>query len=69
VQTCDVPRPALTDKQRRETRLRNFTAAAELCAENGFRDISARTIADKAGVSVGTLYTNFDNLKDLMQSL
>lgn len=31
--------------------------------------ISARAIAKRAGVSVGTLYTYYENLPDLMQSL
>ncbi|NJN51244.1 MAG: TetR/AcrR family transcriptional regulator [Gammaproteobacteria bacterium] len=44
-------------------------AAAELYAQSGLTDISARTIADKAGVSVGTLYAYFENLTELMQSL
>ena len=64
-----MPRPALTDEQRSETRRKIRKAAAELYAENGLKDISARTIAEKAGVSVGTLYAYFDNLTDLMQSL
>ena len=64
-----MPRPALTEAQRRETRRKIRRAAAELYAENGLADISARAIAETAGVSVGTLYSYFDNLTDLMQSL
>lgn len=64
-----MPRPALTDEQRRETRRSIRKAAARLYARNGFADISARKIAESAGVSVGTLYSYFDSLTDLMQSL
>lgn len=64
-----MPRPAITDEQRRNTRRTIRKAAAELYAEKGLGEISARAIADKAGVSVGTLYAYFDNLTELMQSL
>lgn len=64
-----MPRPALTEAQRRETRRSIRQAAAKLYAENGFADISARKVAESAGVSVGTLYSYFDNLTELMQSL
>lgn len=64
-----MPRPALTDEQRRKTRQKIRQAAAALYADEGLRDISARSIAEKAGVSVGTLYSYFANLTELMQSL
>ncbi len=64
-----MPRPALTDEQRSATRRKIRKVAAELYAQNGFADISARKIAEAAGVSVGTLYAYFDNLTQLMQSL
>tara|TARA_R110002072_G_scaffold7773_6_gene41582 strand:- start:13476 stop:14081 length:606 start_codon:yes stop_codon:yes gene_type:complete len=64
-----MPRPALTDEQRKATRRLIRRAAAELYAENGSVDISARKIAERAGVSVGSLYTYFENLTELMQSL
>ena len=64
-----MPRPALTDEQKKLTRKAIRQAAAELYAENGFTDISARSIATKAGISVGSLYTYFANLTELMQSL
>ena len=64
-----MPRPALTEEQRRETRRRIQKAAAKLYAKNGFKDISARKVAEEAGVSVGSLYSYFDNLTELMQSL
>ncbi len=64
-----MPRPALTEEQRRETRRRIREAAARLYAEDGMRNISARQIAQTAGVSVGTIYSYFNNLTELMQSL
>ncbi len=64
-----MARPALTDEQRRETRRAIRRAAARLYAEKGIGQVSARAIADAAGVSVGTLYSYFDNLTALMQSL
>ncbi len=64
-----MPRPALTDEQRRQTRRVIRRAAAELYARDGPSSISARRIAETAGVSVGTLYSYFDNLTELMQSL
>ena len=39
-----MPRPALTEEQRRETRRKIRRAAAELYAENGLADISARAV-------------------------
>ncbi len=64
-----MPRPALTDEQRQETRRAIRKAAATLYAKTGLSEISARKVAETAGVSVGTLYTHFDNLTELMQSL
>ena len=64
-----MPRPALTEEQRQETRRRIREAATGLFVERGIGEISARSIAERAGVSVGTLYTHFGNLTELMQSL
>ena len=60
-----MPRPALTEEQRRETRRQIRQAASDMYAENGLSDISARAIAKRAGVSVGTIYSHFANLTDL----
>lgn len=64
-----MPRPALTEAQKREIRQQIRKAAATLYAENGIANISARAVAEEAGVSVGTLYAYFENLSELMQSL
>lgn len=64
-----MPRPALTSEQRRATRHLIQRAAADLYAKDGGKGVSVRSIADSAGVSVGTIYANFANLTELMQSL
>ena len=64
-----MARPTLTKEQRAEIRSRIRKAATELYPESGLSDISARGIAKRAGVSVGTIYSYFDNLPELMQSL
>ena len=64
-----MPRPALTEEQRRESRRRIREAASALYATSGLGDISARAIAKEAGVSVGTIYSHFGSLAELMQSL
>ncbi len=64
-----MARPALTEEQRRESRRRIREAASALYATSGLGDISARAIAKEAGVSVGTIYSHFGSLAELMQSL
>lgn len=64
-----MARPALTDEQRAETRRRLRAAAAKLYTDKGLENVSARAVAEEAGVSVGTLYSYFGNLSELMQSL
>ena len=64
-----MARPAQTEEQRRATRRKIRDAAAALYAEQGIGNITARAVAERAGVSVGTLYSYFDNLTELMQSL
>ena len=63
-----MPRPSLTDEQRREIRHSIRSAASKLFAENGMKDISARSVAQAANVSVGTIYAHFGSLTGLMQS-
>lgn len=64
-----MPRPVLTSEQRRATRHLIRKAAADLYAKDGSKRVSVRSIAERAGVSVGTIYANFANLTELMQSL
>ena len=63
-----MPRPAITDEQRRATRRSIRDSAATLYAENG-KNVSVRAVAEHAGVSVGTVYSYFGSLSELMQSL
>ncbi|MEO1101174.1 MAG: TetR/AcrR family transcriptional regulator [Pseudomonadota bacterium] len=64
-----MARPKATPEQREEVRRGIQQAAAELYRSEGIAAISARSVARKAGVSVGTIYTHFSDLTALMQSL
>lgn len=64
-----MPRPALTDEQRKVIRRTIREAAARLYADNDLTKVSVRAIAEQAGVSVGTVYAHFGSLSELLQSL
>ncbi len=64
-----MPRPALTDEQRRSIRRNIREAAATLYGEKGVNNVSVRAVAQAAGVSVGTVYSYFGSLSELLQSL
>lgn len=64
-----MARTAATPEQRAQVRDQIRQAAAEVYEEKGMEGTSARAIAVKAGVSVGTLYSYYANLPDLMRSL
>lgn len=64
-----MARPKATQEQRDEIRRGIFDAAAEIYRVQGIDAISARAVALKAGVSVGTIYTYFGDLPTLMQAL
>lgn len=64
-----MPRPALTDEQRSAIRRKIREAAARLYAQEGVSNISVRAVAKQAGVSVGTVYSYFGSLSELLQSL
>lgn len=64
-----MARKPATDEQREAARKRLQAAASALYADVGASGVSARAIADRAGVSVGTIYTYFGSLQGLMQSL
>ena len=64
-----MPRPSLTPEQKREIRRNIRQAAAKIYAEQGVKSITARAVANEAGVSVGTIYSYFDGLSGLLQSL
>ncbi|AWZ00313.1 fatty acid metabolism regulator protein [Rhodobiaceae bacterium] len=64
-----MARTAATPEQRAQIRDKIRSAAAAVYAEKGVAGTSARAIAVKAGVSVGTLYSYYANLPELMRSL
>ena len=64
-----MARPKATPEQKEQTRRSIQAAAAELYRAQGLSAISARAVATKAGVSVGTIYSYFGDLTGLMQSL
>lgn len=64
-----MPRPPITDAQRKTQRRNIRRAASEIYRDAGVHGVSVRAIAERAGVSTGTLYTYFDNLQDLLRSL
>lgn len=64
-----MARPKATPEQRAEVRRSIKRAAAELYREEGLGAVSARAVAKKAGVSVGTIYSYFGDLAGLGQSL
>ena len=64
-----MPRKPATEEQRRAIRTRLQQAAAAIYRAEGLAGISARAIAQKADVSVGTIYAHFGSLQALMQTL
>lgn len=64
-----MPRPAITPKQRLETRERIRTAAARLIRQGNPEKITIRRVAKEADVSVGTIYKYFEDISDLGRSL
>lgn len=61
-------RPA-TEAQKKASRRQIQKAAASFYAEHGAAAVSARAVAQRAGVSVGKIYAHFGSLQGLMQSL
>ncbi|MEM7363073.1 MAG: TetR/AcrR family transcriptional regulator [Pseudomonadota bacterium] len=64
-----MARTHATGEQREHVRNQIRAAAATIFKAEGLAGISVRSIASAAGVSVGTVYSYFGNLQDLMQSL
>lgn len=64
-----MARPKASPEQRAEVRRSIQQAAVELYRAEGLSAVSARAVAKKAGVSVGTIYSYFGDLKGLGQSL
>ncbi len=64
-----MARPKATPEQREQVRRSIQSAASELYRAGGIGAISARAVATKAGVSVGTIYSYFGDLTGLGRSL
>lgn len=64
-----MARQPATDAQRKAARRQIQKAAASFYAEHGAASVSARAVAQRAGVSVGKIYAHFGSLQGLMQSL
>lgn len=62
-----VGRPADTDGE--ETRRRIMAAAQKEFAEKGYRETSNKIIADRAGVTAGSIYHYFDSKRDLFLAI
>lgn len=58
-------RPALAPEVRGEA----LAAAGALLAEQGLKGMKARTIAERAGLSVGSIYKLFGDIDDLVREL
>ncbi|SFI50877.1 transcriptional regulator, TetR family [Streptosporangium canum] len=57
------------DGRRAETRLRLFTAAVEVIAEQGYTAATVDAIAERAGVAKGTVFYNFGSKEALFAAL
>lgn len=64
-----MPRKPATEAQRLEIRKSLQRAAKQVYDASGISGVTARAVALEAGVSVGTIYSHFGDLKSLMQSL
>lgn len=64
-----MARPKASPEQRAEVRQSIQQAAVALYRAEGMGGVSARAVAKKAGVSVGTIYAYFGDLSGLGQSL
>ncbi|MEM7143397.1 MAG: TetR/AcrR family transcriptional regulator, partial [Actinomycetota bacterium] len=64
-----MSRPPATPEQREDRRRQIRRAAYELFSEGGHAAVTARSVAERAGVSPGHIYNYFDSLSDLMRSL
>src|SRR5882757_778984 len=68
--TRSVPRTRLTREESRAlTRSRVMAAAGEVFAEEGFHAASLEEVAERAGYSIGAVYSNFRSKDDLFLSL
>ena len=64
-----MPRPPATQSQTNAVRSKIRRAAVDLYLEQGLNNLTARAIAVRAEVSVGTIYKHFGNLSELARTL
>lgn len=65
-----MPRtPEQFEQIRAESREKILSSALELFAERGFSATSVRSLAERAGVSLGLLYNYFDGKLDLLRAI
>lgn len=65
----EVPVVALREKQKAERHRRIVGAATGLFSEVGYEQASMETIAERAEVSIGTIYNYYENKGDLLLSI
>ncbi|MGV9600005.1 TetR/AcrR family transcriptional regulator [Streptosporangium sandarakinum] len=63
------PRAAKVGGRRAETRLKLFTAAVEVIAEQGYTAATVEAIAERAGVAKGTVFYNFGSKEALFAAM
>ncbi len=64
-----MPRPPATQEHVDAVRSKIRHAAVDLYREQGLNNLTARAIAVRAGVSVGTIYKHFGSLSELARTL
>lgn len=64
-----MSRPRATQQQKDAVRAKIRKAAVDLYREQGLANLTARAIAVRAEVSVGTIYAHFGSLPELARSL
>jgi AcrR family transcriptional regulator len=57
------------EQQKQATRLKVLTAARDLFDETGYADTTIRAIAQRAGVSVGSVFTTFISKADILSQV
>lgn len=63
-----MPRPAMTEKEFEQTRLRILTEAKAIVGKSGFASLSMRNLAAKVGLTPGALYRYFPAKNDIIFS-
>lgn len=61
--------PGVREAQKQATRRRVLDAASEMFNEIGYDDATVRAIANRAGVSVGSVFTTFTSKADILSQV